>query len=348
MGYDTMIHIDGSYGEGGGQILRYGLALSIITQTPVQIDHIRRNRKKPGLKPQHYTAVSLLKDLSDAEVDGLYVGSESLIFIPHKVHGGVFQIDVGTAGSITLIMQACLLLGLTTETPITVRIGGGTDVQWSPSWDYFSHVFLHLLRMMGVKVKEELHQRGYYPRGGGQASVHVHPMKKLTGFQGIQPPSQRIIDGRIHSSQLPDHICQRMKHALIKKATLENFRCHVKTAQVISASAGVGLSVWMIDDHAVLGSSVLGKKGVPAETVARQAIHAILQDFEAGASVDGHLFDQILPYLVFASDTSICRVRRLSNHARTMLWLLEQFIDQDFYSITEHGEYVEVQIDGVG
>ena len=345
---NSMIHIDGSYGEGGGQILRYGLALSILTQTPVEIDQIRKNRKTPGLKPQHYTAVSLLKDLSDAEVKGLFIGSESLCFFPKTVRGGVFKIDVGTAGSITLIMQACLLLALQSENTITLRIRGGTDVQWSPSWDYFTHVFLHLLRMMGVEVKEELHQRGYYPKGGGEASVHIQPIKKLNGFQGSNSLSHQMIHGRIHCSQLPDHIIQRMKHMAIKTATSHDFHCKIKTTRVSSASAGVGLTLWMHDNHAVIGSSALGKKGVPAETIAQQAINSILQDVNAGVSVDEHLFDQLLPYLVFAQGTSICRVRQISGHAKTLLWLIQQFIDSDFYSIIEKKTYVEVQIDGVG
>jgi len=343
-----MIQIDGSYGEGGGQILRYGVSLSIVTQQPVEIINIRKNRKTKGLKPQHYTAVSLLKNLSDAKVEGLFIGSDALRFYPQQVNGGVFQVDVGTAGSITLIMQACLLLGLITETGITVRIRGGTDVRWSPSWDYFTEVFLRTLRMIGVRVKEELHQRGYYPKGGGEASIHIQPMHHLTGFHGTRGVKDHELYGRIHRSQLPDHISQRMKQTIMKTAFSNDLRSHIKTEQVTSASAGVGLTLWMHETHAVLGVSSLGKKGVPAEAIAQTAVDTLLMDYDAGVSVDEHLFDQLLPYLVFADGPSICRVRRLSSHAQTNLWLLNQFIQSDFYSIEEKKNYTEVRIKGVG
>ncbi len=339
-----LIHIDGSYGEGGGQILRTAVALSIIRQTPVSIENIRAKRPKPGMKPQHFTAVSILKDLSSAETTGLSIGSKTLEFTPQTVPGGVYKFDVGTAGSIVLIFQACLPLSLVSQSPISITLTGGTDVNWSPSWDFFTEVYLRAIRRMGVSLKAELHRRGYYPKGDGKATIHFHPINHLKSYQGSNAIDSNTVFGRVHVANLPDHIGRRMKHAAMKRCTKEGLPAQIRTDLCSSASAGTGISLWMFDDHSVIGVSCLGQKGVPAETIGTQAMVTILKDFHAGASIDEHLFDQVLPFLVFSNNPSICRVRTISEHARTNLWLIQQFIDGDFYRIEEKQGYSMVYI----
>jgi len=141
-----LLHIDGSYGEGGGQILRTAVALSVLTKTPLEINNIRANRPKPGIKSQHYTAIKIMEELCNAETDGLTIGSSNLTFSPGKITSGDYHFDIGTAGSIMLVLQACILCSLRTNSPITLKVTGGTDVKWSPSWDYFKHVFLTLIK----------------------------------------------------------------------------------------------------------------------------------------------------------------------------------------------------------
>lgn len=343
----SLIRIDGSYGEGGGQLLRSSLALSVVTGKEVEINNIRANRPKPGLKPQHHAVVSLLKKLSAAETEGLYLGSRTVRFKPHQVDGGLFQFDVGTAGSVVLILETCLLLGLTAKTALSIRIRGGTDVAWSPPWDFFSQVFLRSIRMMDIKMKEELHQRGYYPKGGGEATLHIQPIDRIKAFCGETGVSHQKVRGRIHVANLPDHIGSRMKHAAIKTCTAEDLSAHIKTEFLSSASAGTGITLWMYDDSSVLGVSHLGRKGVPAERIGEDAAKDMIRQYRAQVSVDEYLFDQILPFMVFADDDSICRVQKLSSHAKTNLWLIKQFVSREYYSISKKKNCYEVRIKGM-
>ena len=156
-----MIDIDGSYGEGGGQILRNAVALSTLTKKPVHISKIRANRPNPGIKAQHYVAIKIISDLCDADVKGLEIGSSDILFKPGELKGGVHKFDIGTAGSITLVYQACILACMDCKEQVTIRLTGGTDVKWSPSWDYFKYVFLPLLNNMGIKIYPQLILRGY-------------------------------------------------------------------------------------------------------------------------------------------------------------------------------------------
>ena len=143
-----MLHIDGSQGEGGGQILRNAVALSVLTNKPVEIENIRANRPNPGIKAQHYIAIKSIQELCNAETKGLEVGSDKLIFSPGEIKGGRHKFDIGTAGSIVLVFQASILASLNISEPVTINVTGGTDVRWSPSWDYFEHVFLPLIKKM--------------------------------------------------------------------------------------------------------------------------------------------------------------------------------------------------------
>ena len=224
MNGDILLHIDGSYGEGGGQILRYAVSLSVFTKKPVEITNIRIKRPNPGLRPQHLTAISCMKALCNAETEGLSIGSLKLTFSPGEIQPGEYCFDVGTAGSIILVFQACILSALQTKKPITIRLTGGTDVKWSPSWDYFTHVFLPLIQKMGVKIDATLIKRGYYPKGGGEAIITTHPIKKICALQVEEKQVFKHVKGIIHSANLPNHIGKRMKHSAIKEIVKNNMQ----------------------------------------------------------------------------------------------------------------------------
>ena len=209
-----MIEIDGSYGEGGGQILRTGLALSALTTKPVKIFNIRANRPTPGLKRQHMVAIESVMNICNAEVKGLFQGSTTLEFYPGKLRGGDYSFDIGTAGSITLVLQACMLPSLFAEKTTRLSITGGTDVKWSPPWDYFRYVILPLLSKIGVKIDGYLHMRGYYPAGGGKAQVIIYPCDKIIGTQF--PEEITDIRGKVNSANLPRSIAERMKKSAEK------------------------------------------------------------------------------------------------------------------------------------
>lgn len=337
-----MLYIDGSYGEGGGQILRTAVSLSVLTNTPIMVDHIRSNRSNPGLRPQHQLALSVMKELSNAETKGLTVGSSKIEFIPHDLKPGSYEFDIGTAGSMVLVFQTILLGVLHTKQSVRITLHGGSDVKWSPSWDYFEHVFLPVISQMGVSVSARLHQRGYYPKGGGEAELSIEPIKNELSpliFESFHP---KHVYGQVHLAHLPDHIAKRMKHTVMKKAVPYDLVANIQTERGESLSPGVGLTLWTDEDGGKFGSVSLGEKGVPAETVGENAIDSIIADVSSGATVDLWLSDQILPYLALASEHSLFRVRKLTGHCKTNMWVLKRFFENIDFSIIEEKDCVMV------
>jgi RNA 3'-terminal phosphate cyclase (ATP) len=325
-----MLEIDGSYGEGGGQIVRTAVALSVLTSQPIHIHTVRANRPIPGLRPQHFTALSCIKAICDAEVDGLSINSKSLTFTPHAIQPGSYSFDVGTAGSMTLVFQACLLSGLRTPGPLTIHLHGGTDVRWAPSWDYFASVFLPLVKKLGVTVDAQLLKRGYYPTGGGEAVLTIHPAEHLMPFQVDEPQPFHEMHGIIHLANLPDHIGTRMKHAAIRIAVQHNLRSSLQIDTAPSSSPGTGITVWSESGATILGSTVLGEKNLSAEVVGEQAARQLIQEITSGATLDSYAIDQLLPYLSAAPKESMCLIRELSTHTNTNMWLMKQFFPVDF------------------
>lgn len=340
-----MLEIDGSYGEGGGQILRTAVALSVLTKKPVIIKNIRANRPAPGIKPQHYIAIQSVKELCNADVAGLEIGSSSLTFIPGDVRGGKYKFDIGTAGSITMVFQAGLLSVLKTSEPITLVVTGGTDVKWSPSWDYFRHVFLPLVQRMGVSVDARLIKRGYYPKGGGEAELTIEPPKDIKPLQLDKQQDYSEVKGIIHLANLPDHVGTRMKHASIKSLIKHSLKASIEIEETTSLSTGTGVTLWVESKDTVLGSTVLGEKGIPSEKIGEDAAQNLLCEINAGATVDVYAFDQILPYMAFAcgKGSSSCVIREVSSHARTNMWLVNQFFDTNF-ELNQSDDNVMVKI----
>jgi RNA 3'-phosphate cyclase len=326
----NVLMIDGSYGEGGGQIVRTAVALSVLTKQPIEITNIRAGRPIPGLRPQHYTTLSCIRSICDAEVDGLSVHSTNLRFCPHEVKPGTYTFDVGTAGSMTLVFQACLLSAFHASAPLTIVLRGGTDVRWAPSWDYFAHVFLPLISKIGIKTEARLLRRGYYPTGGGEATLTIHPVEKLIPFSAQESQDFTEMSGIIHRANLPDHISTRMKHAAIKTAMKQNLRSTIQIDAAPSSSAGTGITLWSASEQTILGSTVLGEKTLSAETVGETAADQLIQEMNSGATLDCYAIDQILPYLVLAPKGSTCLIRELSNHTQTNMWLIKQFFSVDF------------------
>ena len=325
-----MLQIDGSYGEGGGQILRYAVALSALTKKPVEINNIRANRPVPGIRPQHHTAISCIKSICNGAIEGLSIGSSKLTFSPGEIQPGEYKFGIGTAGSITLVFQACILGSLNTTKPITIKLTGGTDVKWAPTWDYFTKVFLPLIQKMGVSTDAQLIKRGYYPKGGGEAVLTIHPAKKLQRLQLEEEQDFKEINGIVHIANLPDHISKRMKHAALKIVVKNNIQSFIRVNKTTSFSPGTGITLWSKSDHAVMGSTFLGERGVTSEKIGENAANQLIKEINTGATIDTFAIDQILPYMVLAEEESVCMVRELSNHTQTNMWLLKQFFDVEF------------------
>jgi RNA 3'-terminal phosphate cyclase (ATP) len=326
----NVLTIDGSYGEGGGQIVRTAVALSVLTKQPIEITNIRAGRPIPGLRPQHYTALSCIRTICDAEVEGLSVHSTNLRFTPHDIKPGTYTFDIGTAGSMTLVFQACLLSAFHSSAPLTIVLRGGTDVRWAPSWDYFAHVFLPLISKIGIQTDTKLLKRGYYPTGGGEATLTIHPVGKLQPFSAQEPQDFTEMSGIIHRANLPEHISTRIKHAAIKTAMKHNLRCTIQMEAAPSSSTGTGITLWSTSEQTILGSTVLGEKTLSAETIGETAANHLIQEITSGATLDRYAIDQILPYLVLVPKGSACLIRELSNHTQTNMWLIKKFFSADF------------------
>lgn len=331
-----MIRIDGSYGEGGGQIIRTAVALSAVTGTEVTISNIRSNRPKPGLKAQHMSAIRTAADMTGARISGLKFGSTELTFSPGDISGGHYNIDIGTAGSITLLLQCLIPVASAAQEPVSLDITGGTDVAWSPPIDYMAHVLLPVLASMGLKCNIRLQRRGYYPRGGGRVTAVIHPSalraleldketdtKKEDEMEKEKEPC--TVSGISHSSNLPPHVMQRQADAATAALEKAGYSSSIDTWAANSPSTGSGITLWC--GHA--GGSALGKRGLPAEKVGKAAAGEIITELGSWAAVDVHLADQLIPYMGLAGVGSFT-VREVSGHTRTNIWVVEQFLGVEF------------------
>ena len=327
-----MISIDGSYGEGGGQILRTAVALSAFKKVPIKITNIRASRPDPGIKAQHHIAIKSVKELCNAETTGLDVGSSTLTFIPDEVKGGSYKFDIGTAGSIVLVFQTCILASLNAKEPLTIKITGGTDVKWAPTWDYFKNVFIPLLKNFGIKTDVNLIKRGYYPRGGGEAEITIYPNTDFKQLTLDENQTFFDVEGIIYISNLPEHISTRIKQAAINELLKSNLKANIKIEQSSSFSAGTGLTLWVKSKDTIIGTTVIGEKRLSSEEVGQKAVRNLKNEIFSGANLDAHAFDQLLPYFVISNknESSSCIIRDLSSHASTSMWVLKQFFNVDF------------------
>lgn len=314
---------DGSYGEGGGQILRTAVALSAVTGMPVEIEHIRKGRPKPGLLAQHVKAVEELARICDARVSGCCLQSTWISFIPGKINGGNYKVDIGTAGSISLFLQCLMPALMHSQGETRINITGGTDVQWSPSIDYMRFVTLAALGKMGYKCEISLIRRGYYPRGGGCVEAIISPSYlKSTNFDTNQCT---IVEGISHSSGLPSHVAQRQANWAEKFLNDQGYNSNISTEVNDHPSTGSGITLWC----GAVGGIALGKPGLKAEKVGVIAAKALLNELKQGVGVDEYLADQLIPYMALAGGGSFT-TQIISMHTKTNIWVTEQFLPVKF------------------
>ncbi|NJF25294.1 RNA 3'-terminal phosphate cyclase [Thermococcus sp. Bubb.Bath] len=338
------VEIDGSYGEGGGQILRTSVALSVITGKAVRITKIRANRSNPGLRPQHLHGILALKELSNAKVKGASVGSTELEFIPRQPEPKHIRVPVKTAGSITLILQA--LLPAMAFTGGSFEITGGTDVPWSPPVDYLKHVTLHAFEKMGLKVELEIKRRGHYPKGGGLVVGKVEPWEEKKPLRALEFERVERFGGISHATNLPAHVAERQAKAARER--LEEFYSvpvGIETEVSRSLGPGSGVVVWAETDKLRLGGDALGKRGKPAETVGREAADELIGALTTRMAVDKFLGDQLVPFLAFAGGE--VGVSEVTNHLLTNVWVVERFFGKVFEVEGEVGSPGRIETAGV-
>ena len=338
-----MLSVDGSYGEGGGQILRTALALAALTGVPVRIERIRARRSKPGLRPQHLTAVQAVARVSQAEVTGVHLGSQALTFRPHTPQGGLYLFDVAeqtrSAGAVTLVAQALLPPLIKAGAPATVILKGGTHVPWSPPAHYLSQVFLPALAVMGAEVGMTLERWGWYPRGGGEVRLTIRGARGLTGVQWHTPAEATAFRALSAAAKLPEHVARRQAARLTARLG------QAMPVEIISAGGqDPGSLVFLWGPQA--GFSALGARGKPAEQVADDAAEAYLAFRESGAALDRHLADQILIYLALAEGPSSLTTEAVTSHLLTNVWVIEQFLGPRFEVRGNLGEPGEIFCQG--
>lgn len=339
-----MIEIDCSYGEGGGQLARTAVAAAALTRTPVRLSRIRAGRANPGLAAQHLTAVRAVAELCGANVAGIALGATEFEFYPGALRAGRYNWDVGTAGSITLVLQAALPLAIACGGAVHMRITGGTDVRAAPPLDYFLHIFLPLLARMGANVRASVLRRGYYPRGGGIVELEIAPARLLHPLCLETPGALQTLTAHAHVANLPQHIIDRM--CMVAASHLQGASLQVN-AQVLgrdqAIGRGGGLTLVARMEHTWLGAAVTAERGVPAEQLGTQAAQALRSELVSGATLDIHAADQLLLYMALARGVSTFRVRELSSHARTALWLLEQLFPLR-YRVMQQEAHIGVEL----
>jgi len=320
-----LIVIDGSMGEGGGQILRTALGLSAVLGKPIRIINIRAGRPNPGLRRQHMIAVKAVAAISNARVRGLRLGSTVLEFEPDGLRSGRFRFDIGTAGSVTLVFQALMPVLPFVPGPVEVELRGGTDVPWSPPIDYVRFVLSRLLERFGFRVEVELYRRGHYPRGGGRVVFRVaEPPGRLRAVSLVERGEVRRVEGLSHAVRLPRHVAERQARAAMEllRSRLSGVPVHVdvewyEPSRDRHLGPGSGVVVWALTEHSVLGGDSLGARGKRAEVVGEEAAKKLLEDLETGMALDRHASDMLFPIALLACGESLLGGARLTMHAYT-------------------------------
>ncbi len=348
-----MIEVDGSYGEGGGQILRTAVSLGGVLGKEVRIFSIRAGRSQPGLKPQHLTGVRAAAEMCNAQLKGSEVGSTELVFKPSKLRTGRFRFDVGTAGSITLVLQTLMPLLAYSPGRVEVEIIGGTDVKWSPPIDYFIHVALPVLGKLGNTCQLEVLRRGHYPRGGGQVRLTTTPVEIIKPITGIDPGGLVKIGGVSHAVSLPRHVADRQSESARKflrgKGLPEPDIVIDNPETGSNLGAGSGLVLYAeTRGGAVLGADSLGERGKPAELVGSEAAGRLIEEIESGVFLDRHMGDMIIPYLALADGNSEVSVSQITQHTLTNLKVAEWLAGVRFEVEGELGTKGRLRTAGLG
>lgn len=331
-----MLHIDGSYGEGGGQILRTSLSLAAITGQPIRIDRIRAGRAKPGLAIQHLTGVRAAATLCQAEVKGDRIGSTQLEFMPSQaVQAGQYTFDVtqtmgtGSAGAVTLILQTVLFPLALIKGESVVTLKGGTFIPWSPPASYIEQVYLPISQQMGVQATVKLIAWGWYPRGGGELELRVNGngggVGSLQPIQLLERGALRQVKGLAIVTELPSHIPQRMANRAENLLAQAQLKAQVQPRRERGVGAGAGIFLMAEYEQSRTGFGAVGKVGLPAEEVAAIATQELLEFHANGAPVDVHLADQLLLPAALASAPSQYQAVEISTHLITNAWVIEQF-----------------------
>ncbi|MCK4776714.1 MAG: RNA 3'-terminal phosphate cyclase [Candidatus Krumholzibacteria bacterium] len=352
---DTVIEIDGSYGEGGGQVLRTALALSALTGKGTRVTNIRAGRSKPGLAPQHLTCLLAFAEVCDAAVEGAKIGSTEIAFEPAvKARPGEYTFDVsdvskwGSAGSVTLITQALLAPLSLAAGPSRLTLKGGTHVPWSPPYDFVSDVYLPALSRMGIAAECRLVSWGFYPAGGGRISVDIEPTTSVAPLVIPERGELKGIHGRALACNLPSRVAMLMANRARNLLSEIDAPCQVVPERVRGKGPGACLFLHVEYENVVVGFSALGERGKPSEKVAEEACRELIEHDENGAPITPRLADQLLLPAALASGRTEFQTSCVTAHLLTAAWVVRQFLPAHIDIEGAEGSPGNVVIEGVG
>ena len=345
--------IDGSQGEGGGQIVRTSLSLSAVLRLPMRLVNIRAGRPKPGLAAQHVTCCRAVAAVCGGELTGAQIGSSEVALLPGASPGGEAVFDVSdvrpSAGSVLLVLQSILPPLLFANAPSRIVLRGGTDVPWSPVYDYVATVFLPMMQRMGVQAQIERTRAGWYPRGGGEVILEVKPLKApLQPFQWHERGEVRELFCCSSVAQsLPAHIAPRQVQGVKQSLGTMRQKWHETLQRPDSLSPGTTCMAGVRFEHGAGGFTALGERGKPAERVGTEAGSELRDFIASGAAVDTHLADQLLLYAALADGPCTYSTPVVSSHLKTNALVIEQ-LSGISTSFSSHGAITLLKITGSG
>jgi RNA 3'-phosphate cyclase len=343
-----LLKIDGSQKSGSGTILRLSIALAGILGEPLHIYNIRKKRSQPGLRPQHLEAVLTAARLCNANIRGASLGSQEIWFEPDEIKGGEIHAEIGTAGSIPMLIMTILPLCAFAREPVNLHISkGGTDVRHSPTINYLKHVLLPVLERLGLKASIEVQKYGYYPKGMGEVNLKVQPCRKFSPVKLDKFGNVEEVGGISVCTFLADRkVAERQAREAERLLVAQGYPPEIRVINDFSNPTQKGSSVllWAKTDYSVLiGGDAIGEIRKPSETVAREAVENLLAEAQAEATVDVHLADMLVSYVALANGESIYLTRMVTDHLESNIWLATTILGVDFHVEKKGGLYQVVK-----
>jgi len=339
-----MIEIDGSLGEGGGQMLRSVLSLAALTKQEVRIFNIRARRSKPGLRPQHLKAVEATAKICGAAVEGFESDSQEIVFYPGDVRPGKYRFDIGTAGSTSLLLQTILLPLSKAADASVVTVTGGTHVPFSPCYHYLDLNYLPFLWKIGLDVHLRMEQAGFYPRGGGQVRAAVDPVDQISPLTLMERGRLLEIRGVSGVANLSHNIATRQRRQVIGRLGRRFPLNDIRILEMPAPSPGTFILLLAEFEHSQACYFALGEKGKPAETVADEACRAFEAFVATEGVIDQYLADQLLLPISLASGPSMFRTSQVTQHLLTNAAVIRAFLPVEIEIRGEIGEPGELRI----
>lgn len=339
-----MLEIDGSIGEGGGQVLRTSMTLSCITGKPIHITKIRAKRSKPGLRPQHLKSVEASAAITDAKVEGAVLGSTDIFFSPGKLKNGQYHFEIGTAGSTSLLLQTIFIPLAFTHGTSRVQIGGGTHVPWSPCFDYIDLHWLLYMDQIGYQAELNLERAGYYPPGGGKISARIKPLQEQKPLHLYKRGNLVRIRGISAVANLDPGIATRQKHQALRRLQPIHKDTKIQTKSFPATSKGTYILLIAEFEHSQCCYFSLGKKGKPAEAVADDAVDELLTFINKEGAVDRYLADQLVLPLSLVQAESIIITENITKHLLTNAAIIQKFLPVKIQILGSEGHSGQIKI----